>query len=82
MTKMELVAALAGKFDIPKTRAAAILGFVADAVINGALADGRAVFGPCIFKKVEKAARKGTNPRTGQAIDIPAKTLVVMKYKA
>lgn len=74
MTKAELVEKIYGKAGLPTK---ALAENALDAVIGSlreALAAGEAVtftgFGG--FKVVERAARKGRNPRTGKEIVIPA----------
>lgn len=81
MNKAELVAAIAAEAQMPKAQAQKAL----DATINaiaGALKKGENVqmIGFGTFAVVEKAARKGINPATKQAIEIPAKKAV--KFKA
>lgn len=74
MTKAELVEKIHAKAGLPTK---ALAEDALDAVIASlreALAAGESVtftgFGS--FKVVERAARKGRNPRTGKEIDIPA----------
>ena len=71
MTKAELVEKIHAKAGLP-TKAKAEEAVVA--ALREALASGESVtftgFGS--FKVVERAARKGRNPRTGKEITIPA----------
>ncbi len=74
MTKAELVEKIYAKAGLPtKTMAESALDGVV-ACVREALAAGESVtftgFGT--FKVVERAARKGRNPRTGAEIQIPA----------
>ena len=74
MTKAELVEKIHAKAGLPtKTLAEAALDAVV-AALREALAQGETVsftgFGS--FKVIERAARKGRNPRTGKEIVIPA----------
>lgn len=73
MTKADLVAFIAAKANITKKDADAAVGAFVEGV-SGALAKGEGVslvgFGS--FKVGERAAREGRNPRTGEAIKIPA----------
>lgn len=83
MNKAELVAAIAAEAQMPKAQAQKAL----DATINaiaGALKKGENVqmIGFGTFAVVEKAARKGINPATKQAIEIPAKKAVKFKTGA
>ena len=73
MNKTELVAAVATKADLSKKDAEAAVKAVLDAVTE-ALADGDkvALVGFGTFEVKERAARTGKNPRTGEAIEIPA----------
>ncbi len=86
MTKKELVAATSAAVEsssgraVPQTTVAlvldALIGVVSDAVCAG---DDVAIRGLVSFKTVEVPAKKGRNPRTGEAIDIPAKTKIKAK---
>lgn len=74
MTKAELVEKIYAKAGLPtKTLAEAALDAVI-ATLREALAKGETVsftgFGS--FKVIDRAARKGRNPRTGKEIAIPA----------
>lgn len=74
MTKAELVDKIYTKAGLPtKAKAEEALDAVI-ATLREALAAGESVtftgFGS--FKVVERAARKGRNPRTGEDIEIPA----------
>ena len=74
MTKAELVEKIHAKAGLPtKAKAEEALDAVV-AALREALASGESVtftgFGS--FKVVERAARKGRNPRTGKEITIPA----------
>lgn len=73
MTKQELVDAVAENADLTKVSAARAIDAVFEA-ITGALAKGDTVslLGFGTFKVRARAARKGLNPQTKQAIDIPA----------
>ncbi len=81
MNKAELVAAIAAKAEMPKAHAMKALDAAMDAIIE-AMKKGENVqlIGFGTFAPVKKAARKGINPATKKAIDIPAK--VVAKFKA
>ena len=74
MTKAELVEKIYAKTNgLTKAKAEEALNAVVDS-LREALAAGESVvftgFGS--FKVVERASRKGRNPRTGKAITIPA----------
>ncbi|GMR04191.1 MAG: HU family DNA-binding protein [Thermodesulfobacteriota bacterium] len=80
MTKDELVEKIAGEADISKKDAAAALNAVTSGIAS-ALANGDSVsltgFG--VFSVSNRAARTGRNPRTGEAIEIPASRGVKFK---
>ena len=73
MNKSELIAAVAAKADLSKKDAEAAVKAVIDSV-SEALADGDkvALGGFGTFEVKTRAARTGKNPRTGEAIEIPA----------
>ena len=81
MNKSELVAAIAAKAEITKVAAGAALDAAMDAIAE-AMKKGDSVqlIGFGTFSVVEKAARKGINLRTKEAITIPARKAV--KFKA
>lgn len=83
MNKTELVAAVATKADLSKKDAEAAVKAVLDAVTE-ALADGEkvALVGFGTFEVKERAARTGQNPRTGEAIEIPASKVPSFKAGA
>jgi len=73
MTKTELIQAYAEAAGIPKTQAGEHLERLCDIIAAELLGGGEAPL-PRIGKLyvADTAARKGRNPRTGAAIDIPA----------
>jgi DNA-binding protein HU-beta len=73
MTKADLVAFIVDRAKITKKDADAAVGAFVDAV-SEALTKGDSVslVGFGTFKVGERAAREGRNPRTGEAIKIPA----------
>ena len=78
MTKSEIVAKVAEAAEISKKQSkAAIEGLVALAY-KGA-ANGFTIPGLGKLVKVQRKARKGRNPATGETINIPAKT--VLKFR-
>ena len=80
MNKTELVAAVAAKAELSKKDAEAAVKAVIDSVTE-ALADGDkvALVG---FEVKTRAARTGKNPRTGEAISIPASKVPSFKAGA
>jgi DNA-binding protein HU-beta len=77
MTKAELVGKIAKEVEISQKKANAALD-CALASIKEAVSAGDAVtfvgFGS--FRRVERAAREGREPRTGKKLKIPAKKVV------
>ncbi len=78
MTKAELVDKIHVKTNLPtkgKTEDAldAVIEGIRDALIAG---ESITFTGFGSFKVVDRAARKGRNPRTGEEIDIPASKVV------
>lgn len=73
-TKAEFTAEVARRLDVTKKEAGCICWQVFDALIEAVACNG-GVFWPGFgkFERVERAARKGRNPQTGETIDIPAK---------
>lgn len=83
MNKTELVAAVAAKAELSKKDAEAAVKAVIDSVTE-ALADGDkvALVGFGTFEVKARAARTGKNPRTGEAISIPASKVPSFKAGA
>ena len=77
MTKSQIVAHLAEKAEIPKKTAAAVLEELVALATKEAKSSGQFVV-PGLGKavKANRKARMGRNPQTGEAIKIPAKTVV------
>jgi DNA-binding protein HU-beta len=78
MTKAELIKELKEQAHLAINAQAeaaydALFAIVADALKKG---DAVSISGFGSFKVVERAARKGRNPRTGEGIDIPASRAV------
>lgn len=83
MNKTELVAAVAAKAELSKKDAEAAVKAVIDSVTE-ALADGDkvALVGFGTFEVKTRAARTGKNPRTGEAVSIPASKVPSFKAGA
>lgn len=73
MNRRELVAALAERTGAEKKTTDAFLSAFTD-VVTETVSKGEpvAISGFCKFARVERAARMGRNPATGEAISIPA----------
>jgi DNA-binding protein HU-beta len=80
MTKAQIVAHFAQKFELSKKVSAEIIEEVAALAILETKKNGAFVI-PGIGKLVlsKRKARKGRNPATGEEIKIPAKTVVKMR---
>ena len=78
---MELVASVAASGDMSAADARRLVDLVFAEIERGLhRADGKyAIAGFGAFAVTTRAARKGRNPRTGEAIDIPASK--VLKFK-
>jgi DNA-binding protein HU-beta len=78
MTKSQIIAAIAEKAEITKAQAEAALDTLADLAYKGA-EEGFTVPGLGKLVKVDRAARTGRNPSTGEEIQIAAKR--VLKFR-
>lgn len=79
MNKADLVAAVHARHPDPMTpgeAVAAVLNAVAAALADG---DDVSVTGMGRFRVVERRARKGRNPRTGESVDIGPRKVVVFQ---
>jgi DNA-binding protein HU-beta len=77
LTKTQTIAHLAEKAQLPKKQIAAVLDELAALAVKHTKASGQFVI-PGLGKavKVARKARMGRNPQTGEAIKIPARTVV------
>jgi DNA-binding protein HU-beta len=77
MTKTQLVRHLAEKHELSNKQIAALLDYIAEVAIKETKKNGVFVI-PGIGRLVKsnRKARVGRNPQTGEAIKIPAKTVV------
>ena len=78
MTKSQIIASGAEKSGIDKKQATAALEALATLAYENA-GDGFSIPGLGKLVKVDRAARMGRNPATGETIQIPAKT--VLKFR-
>ena len=73
MNKTELIEAIAGKVDAPKTQVAEIIAALEDIVVaNVKKGEKVAITGFVSFERVDRKARLARNPQTGEAIKVPA----------
>jgi len=80
VSKEELVQAVAERAGLPRAQAALAVGGILGAV-RDALAQGGQVrlVGFGTFEVRDRAARKGRDPRTGTALEIPARRVPVFR---
>jgi DNA-binding protein HU-beta len=80
LTKGQIVAYFAGKFEISKKAAACMIDEYAALAVAETKKKGAFVL-PGIGKSVlvKRKARQGRNPATGETIKIPAKTVVKVR---
>ena len=80
MTKSQIVTYFSAKHNMPKAAVAQFLDDLAALAAREAKeADAFTLPGIGKVSKKDRKARKGRNPATGEAIDIPAKTVVKMR---
>ena len=79
MTKKEVASEIMNEFGLTRKDAEAVVTRVLDTVVDGAMAEGRAQCGRHIFTRKVRASRTGRNPKTGEAIQIPERTLGLYK---
>jgi nucleoid DNA-binding protein len=80
MTKKDMARAIAEEMGIPQAQSAAIVQRIFDGITDTLLRVGRLElrnFG--VFEVRERKARRARNPRTGEAVDVPAKLVVTFK---
>lgn len=81
MNKTDLINAIAAETGLTKADAAKALNATTAAIANAVKAgDKVTLVGFGTFAPAERPARTGKNPRTGEALTIPAKKVV--KFKA
>jgi len=79
MTKSQIIAHFAEKFELTKKQAAEVLNEYSDLAIAQTKKVGAFTMpGVGKLSKVKRKARMGRNPATGETIKIPAKTVVKM----
>ena len=80
MNKKGLTDFVAEEAGITKKDANALIGVVLDGIKSGITGEGKVTLvGFGTFSIVQRKARKARNPKTGEPIDVPAKT--VPKFK-
>ena len=80
MTKTDLVNYIAEEAGLTKADATRALDAFMGGVTEGLKKEGKVTLtGFFTFSAEKKAAKEGRNPRTGETVNIPAKTAVVIK---
>ena len=80
MSKTELVNYIAEETGLTKADASRALEAMMSGVVKGLKEDGKVTLtGFCTFTAVKKAAKTGRNPRTGEAVQIPARVAATIK---
>lgn len=83
MTKQNLVNYIAEETGFTKADATRALDAVMNGIVEGLQKEGKVTLtGFCTFATQKKEARQGRNPRTGEAVTIPARTAVSIKAGA
>jgi nucleoid DNA-binding protein len=80
VTKKDIARALADGSGVPRVQALAIVQGVFDSIVETLASEGRIElrnFG--VFEVRRRKPRKARNPRTGTAVDVPAKVVVTFK---
>ena len=80
MTKQEVIRNVAREASITNSAAELAVNRVRDIIVREVMNTGRfAMDGVGVFTLVERAARAGRNPQTGEAVKIPARKVVKFK---
>lgn len=80
MSKTDLVNYIAEETGLSKADATRALDAVVGGITKGLKEEGKVTLtGFCTFTAKAKEAKVGRNPRTGEAVNIPARTAVVVK---
>ena len=82
MTKKDIISTVAEAAGLSKAQAEVAVMATLDTMYNGAMKDGSCHIWGHVFKRSERAARTGRNPRTGAVCNIPAKVLVTYRHDA
>ena len=80
MTKTLLLDYIAEETGLTKADSARALEAMMNGIVKGLKEDGKVTLtGFCTFTAVKKAAKTGRNPRTGEAVQIPARVAATIK---
>jgi DNA-binding protein HU-beta len=80
MTKQEIIKVIADSASITQDAAGIAVNTLRDLLVDEVKTEGRfALDGVGVFTRVDRAARPGRDPRTGETIQIPEKKSVKFK---
>ena len=80
MNKAEVIREVAKEASITRWAAELAVNWIRDTIVSEVMNTGRfALDGVGVFTLVERAAREGRNPQTGEAVKIPARKVVKFK---
>ena len=80
MSKTELVNFIAEETGLTKADAARALEAMMNGIVKGLKEDGKVTLtGFCTFTAKQKEAKMGRNPKTGEAVQIPARVAATIK---
>lgn len=79
MNKQELVTKVAEQFKTTRKAAVDMVDFITNTMIDTVLSGEDVRVNRIKLALVDRAARKGRNPQTGEEIEIPAKKVVKFK---
>lgn len=80
MNKEELIKRVSDDIGVIQSETAIIVDSVLKQIYKGILENEKVTFKDFgAFHKVYRKARKASNPRTGEAVDVPAKTVISFK---
>jgi DNA-binding protein HU-beta len=77
MRKLEVIEEVAKRTELSKKAVSKVIDELFEVLKEGLKKEGEVKFVPYgIFKVVERKARKGKNPQTGEVIEIPARKVI------
>lgn len=80
MNKADIVDAVSNMTSLPKKDSKIVVEAILDAIKNGLIEDGKvSLTGFGTFMLVDKPARVARNPKTGEKVDVPARTTTRFK---
>lgn len=79
VNKVDLVSVVSEQFGLSKKQAEDIITFVLDTCFEKAKEIGKVRYGNHRFERVDRNARTGRNPKTGEIINIPARIKITYR---